>query len=63
MSYKNLVDEIQKIINLPLPCEAETEVEILCDDCPWDIIPGAGCALTFIQDRAKRMEKEMKKNE
>ena len=61
MSEKNSKTEmdevIQKILELNLPCGIG-EVEILCDECPWNIAPKTDCGLALIQERARMLKLE-----
>ena len=48
---------IKKILELELPCEND-EVEVLCDDCPFNIVPKVDCGLAILQERANMMKLE-----
>lgn len=49
---QELLKAIREVIELKQPCE-ESETEILCDDCPYDIRSDVDCGLALIQERAK----------
>jgi len=48
---------IKKIRELELPCEND-EVEVLCDECPFNILPKLDCGLAVLRERAKMLKPE-----
>jgi len=48
---------IKKILELELPCEND-EVEVLCDECPVNILPKVDCGLALLHERANMLKLE-----
>ena len=63
MSNRYVVEAIEKILDFVLPCEVDLEEEVLCDECPFNIIPEKSCGIVEIHTRALTLKKEMEKNE
>lgn len=62
MKNENIVNAIQKILDLVLPCE-EDDDEILCSECPFDIMPKKDCGIALLQERANMIKLEIEKDE
>ena len=60
MSEQIVSKAIEKIIEMDLPC-ANDNIEVLCDECPFDIVPKVDCGLALIQERASMLKLEREK--
>jgi len=60
---EKIFNSIQKTLALSLPCEEGGIIEVLCDDCPFNIVPKVDCGLAILQERAKMIKLEMEKDE
>jgi len=58
MSKEIVSESIDKILGLDLPCE-NGEVEVLCDECPFDVLPKVDCGLAILKERARMITREM----
>ena len=57
MSKQIVSKAIEKIIEMDLPCVNDT-IEVLCDECPFDIMPKVDCGLAILKERANLLKLE-----
>lgn len=62
MSTQIVNTAIDKILGLDLPCE-DNDIEVLCDECPFDILPKVDCGLAILQERANRLKLDRTESE